>query len=321
MRHVSNLPGGGGPYLREFSKRGITAVLGYATVDCNDSTMSSSSKGYMYLGAFGQLGYGSAIDAGLQRNSDSPTSSTEGGLQPFINIFYSGGVPAGGMNGVQGFKYGGSVRYGCNTAVGIMYGQLAGSSSNLMFAATGLPDYSPYDTSLPPATTVWSYTVWTIFPAPNDFMHPGTDALGFPTPCNDCIAKRMTTIAQGSVDFNSGECFGFCNGTIANRWDQTVMGQLETSCQAGWSTYNCSLRYATNGEWLGGFEQDPEDGRAVSSHRNGNDAFEGIKLVGGTSDGSPAGSFGPRQPYPGTNPPDDPGLQNCGRVDCIGNGG
>ncbi len=162
---------------------------------CNDSNMFSTSKGYMYLGAFGQLGSGSGVDAGLQRNTDSPSSSGTDGLQPFINIYYKGGPPPGGVSGTQGFKYGGSVRYGCDTAVGIMYGQMAGSNSNMLFAATGLPDYSPYDTSLPPATTVWNDTVWTIVPSPSDFLNPGADAMGFPSPCRDCIAKRMTTIA------------------------------------------------------------------------------------------------------------------------------
>ena len=317
-----NLPASGGPYLREYSKLGITAVLSYATMDCNDSRLNSGSKGFMYLGAFGQQGLGSAIDAGLQRNSDSPSPDLTGGLQPFINVFYSGGTPSGGQNGVQGFKYGGSVRYGCNTAVGIMYGQMAGNNSNLMFAATGLPDYSPYDTNLPPATTVWSYTVWTVFPAPNDFRHPGTDALGFASPCNDCIAKRMTTIGQTFVNDSSGECFGACNGVLGNRWDQTVMGQLESSCQAGFQTYDCTLRYAINGEWLEGYEQAPNDNRAMSDHPNANDAYEGINLVDNAPAEPGASTFGPRQPYPDPNaPPPDGGGQNCGRINCIAGGG
>jgi hypothetical protein len=321
LRQASNLPARGGPYLREYSQVGITAVLGYATMHCNDSSMNSTSKGFMYVGAFGQRGAGSTIDAGLQRNSDTPTQDLTGGLQPYISVFYSGGAPSG-QNGAPGFQYGGAVRYGCDTAVGIMYGQMVNESSYLMFAATGLPDYSPYDTNLPPATTMWSYTVWSVFYSPKDFIHPGTDALGFTTPCNDCIAKRMTTIGQNIVDYSSYECFGLCSGVVSNRWDQTVMGQLESSCSAGFQTYDCSLRYATNGEWLGGYEQDPNDYRAQSIHTNANDAFEGLNLTNYEEPAPAAGTFEPLQPYPDDPSTSDPGTgQNCGRVHCIAGGG
>ena len=100
------------------------------------------------------------------------------------------------------------------------------------------------------------------------------------------------------------------------------MGQLGQSCDADALTYNCTLTYATSGEWFANYEQDPNDGRARSIHPNFNNAFEGIDLVDSPPANPPsAGSFGALQPYPGDPSGGDLGGQNCGRVHCIAGGG
>jgi hypothetical protein len=269
-------PGTGGPYSRQYSANGVDAAYTYATFDCNDAELfntisGENDTGTMYLGGFGNTGSG--IDAGLQYNSS-------GTIQPFFNSSQLGGY--------VGLKYGNpQVHYTCGEPIGMMYGGLPYSQPDptepgnyYTFFAAGIPDIAPYDMQLPPAQSNWTMSAWTFIQTPSDFLNAGTDATGASSPCATCVTKRMLSIAQSYVTADS-ECLGACNGTTANRWDQTVMGQLVSPCanNSDGSSAECTIQYQSNNSWLGGYQVFPDSNVVQVNDANPNSGTEGINLT------------------------------------------
>lgn len=292
-----------GPFAREYSALGVDAAYAYATVDCNDYVLSpvasgaTAGAGFMYLGGFGNAGNGSGIDAGIQ-------VSYLGSIQPFLNV--------SALGGYQSIQYNASTHYTCGgNGVGMMYGGLPGPSS-LMFLATGVPPWSPEDYSQPPSSVVWSSPAWTFWQAPGDFINPGTDSTGLTTPCSNCITKRMLTISGGDSTnlYGSVSCFGACLGSIANRWDQVEMGELEQPCQTQSPAFTCTIQYYASNSWFGGYQVFP-DAYAVETNENSpNNGYEGIDLsqddlsdsAARRTKGGPKGTFSPYKPIPTPTP-------------------
>jgi hypothetical protein len=90
----------------------------------------------------------------------------------------------------------------------------------------------------------------------------------------------MLSIAQSYVTADS-ECLGACNGTTANRWDQTVMGQLVSPCanNSDGSSAECTIQYQSNNSWLGGYQVFPDSNVVQVNDANPNSGTEGINLT------------------------------------------
>ena len=122
----------------------------------------------------------------------------------------------------------------------------------------------------------------------------------------------MTTIAgDGSVQYYaSDDCFGACNGTIANRWDQVEMGELETPCQTQSPAFTCTIEFETNDSWLGGYQVFPDANAVETDENSPNNAYEGIdqsqddtqSSIKRRTKGGPKGTFSPYKPIPTPTP-------------------
>jgi hypothetical protein len=289
-----------GPYAREFSQLGIDAAFAYATIDCNDYYLDNPSDyGFMYLGGFGNEGNGSGIDAGLQM-------SPLGSIQPFVSV--------SALGGNQGLTYYPTTHYPCGgNGVGMIYGGLPPPSSGQMFFGSGQPPYPSQGIAQPPSSVTWSNPAWTYWDTPTDFSDPGPDSTGAQSPCQSCITKRMTTISGlvAQALYSSDECFGACNGQIANRWDQVEMGELTSTCptEAGPSVI-CTITFQANDSWFGAYQFYPDQQQVEVDENSPNNAYEGIDQsqddIGQGSTrrtrGGPAGTFVPYAPIPTPTP-------------------
>lgn len=281
---------GNGPYIRELSLPGLTALIATVTLVCNDEALAIDplsgrpDTGYAYSGGTGVDGSG--VDAGLQYNPD-------GSIQPFIS--YSVGAQ-------WTAQY---QRYYCDTqapgnygTLGIFYGEM--TSGNMLFLATGVPENPPSQTSEWPNgyTGNWDDSAYVYFDTPGNWYQPGTDAVGQPTVCASCTVKRITSIAQiPPEDFFDGSCFGACtedptSGYYAGlHWGSIVMGQIGNPCPVdpGASSTTCWIYGYEDGRWFGSLV-DFSGSNSGAIHIADDEttyASEGIDLDPGTQSISP----------------------------------
>lgn len=251
-----------GPYIRQCSAEGVTAAYGYVTPYCGNTLLQSGDAGELYLGGFGNSGGG--IDAGLAYNSDNY-------INPYVRTSNAGYIYSGWTN--EG------VAYQCGQHLGMMYGILNSQTAVFM---TGIPDEDPTQFYLPPSLVNLSNAAWNFFVPPSDFNNPGTWH-GNPTPCTNCTAKRMTSIAFGNGNDlgNDTSCFGACSGAGTIEWDQVVMGQLIQPCsQNPGNSATCTIQYFPDGSWEGLIQQYPSAYVSGVYYQAGNynQFVEGINL-------------------------------------------
>lgn len=297
--HTMSYPpsgGSGGPYIRNYSKQGVTAAYGYATIPCQ-AILDSNDHGFMYFNSYSAGSSGSVVDGGLEvyPNTSGPVVA-----HPFLNVAGRGYQYQGWTNEQQAYPCGTDSSGHAQQAVGLMFGPLYGT--NIVVLAMGYPDYSPYQYQLPPQLAKWHNAAWIFYPSapPELFANPGPSN-GLTSPCTGCSVARMYTIAQTFPNSPSNACFGACGGLITGRWDQVVMGDLIQPCsQVQNQSEQCTIEYYSDGSWYGG-ENDSNAG--INYSESGvNAGFEGINLqyvrkgdVTQTPD-----TFGSLAPYPGS---------------------
>jgi hypothetical protein len=283
----SSFPGSG-PYIRNYSVRGVNAALGYASPKCSDVFLAAGDGANIYFGGIGRedITNDNAIDAGLQFNSDTS-------IQPFVKLSNSGYWH-------QGWTQEGR-HYTCQQSIGIMYGILDGIHSVLM---TGVPNYSPRQYEIPPLSSTWTQGAWTFFNTPLAFNQQGVWN-GYNTMCTSCMTKRMVSISQPYDRFSDSSCFQGCFGRISMRWDQVVMGQLIQPCNQNPNvSATCTIQFFTDNRWYGGIQQYPDHGAGIFyADTDVHNGYEGLNLDPRYSNSSysdlPAdGSFGTLPPAP-----------------------
>jgi hypothetical protein len=232
-------PAGGGttgPYLREYSNCGVTAVTAYVTIPCNDAVLGSNEGGFVYSGEFGESS--GAVDAGL-------VYTNLGAIEPFMNPFPT-------ASNVMWTNQG--QRYQCGGDLELIYAPYPPNYAQL-YLVTGIPSPLPASPqSTPPPSTSLNDAAWVLFDKPSaDFSDPGIDSTGDSTDCMGCVVKRMTSIGQnGGQNGFDGSCFGACLGPsdASIIWGPVVMGHV-TSCSG---LPFCSMEWWLDGRWYGGLE-------------------------------------------------------------------
>lgn len=295
---------GTGPYFREQSQNGLTALLATVTLECDDEALAVdkygfADNGFAYSGGSGYNG--SSVDAGLQYNPD-------GGIQPFIS--YTAG--AQWTNQSQHY-YCNSTTTGNYGTIGIFFGEMP--SGNMMFLATGLPENPPSQSSAWPSTTNWDDSAWVYFDTPGDWYEPGTDAVGQPTVCYGCTVKRITSIGQkGGEDFWDNSCFGGCGLApyyAGVHWGSVKMGQIINPCpvQPGASSTTCTIQGYDDGRWFGSLVDFAGNNSTALQYTDEETTYasEGINLDPPAATPTPS----PR-PSPTINPPPN----RCGKYVC-----
>lgn len=267
-----------GPFVRVYSQPNVSAAFGYATVNCNTSNVGGD-HGFMYQGTFDPNGNG--YDAGLQYTNDQR-------IDPFVNL--------GGNNYVYTGWNATPNRYQCfngsnNMHVLVSSGILNGTTG---FLFTALVNGDPTTTLLPPnqVPVIPAASSWVFFNLPGGFQaQPGNFSYGsgwnIPSPCANCIEKLMTSIgfATGNNFSNDISCFGACDGTATNHWDQVVMGELVQPCGPGRPAASvCTIEYPGDGvSWYASVQQEPnqsEAGAFIPYTGDYNQYETGIKLPG-----------------------------------------
>jgi hypothetical protein len=256
-----------GPYIREYAQTGNSAGAGFATVSCGNTTLLAGDTGNMYMGTFDSSG--NNMDAGLTYDG--------GSLVSFVNLGTGSYSFIGWTNESQ--------RYYCNQHVGVMFGVILYNNQQTGVLITGIPDEDPTTTQILPAMVHLNPIAWDFFQLPrSSFYNPGTWN-GQPTPCQSCTAKRMTTIAfAAGHDYNNDtSCFGGCNGTATNFWDQVWMGNLSQPCnQTQGVSVTCTIYYFADNSWYGGLQKEPDSNTSASftpAPNDPNQFQEGINLT------------------------------------------
>ena len=234
----------------------------------------------------------SNIDAGLATPKNDLSGST---LNAYINV--KGAYVFTGWTNL-------SQTYYCGDHIAVFFGILDANTGVLI---VGIPDEDPTQQQLPPTLIHLDPASWNFFALNSrEWYHPGTWQ-GNPTICDNCVTKRMTSIAFGSGhDYNNDtSCFGACNGTTTNWWDQEVMGQLIQPCdQVPQKSAECTIQYFTDGRWNGGGIQEEPAGIAQSYSPSGtvNQFQEGISLTFYGSHGKHIQQSGPWHKYATPSP-------------------
>lgn len=234
---VSSYPpgelGGTGPYVREYSQRGVLATAAYVTVACKDTRFATDEMGFLYTGAVGESG--SQIDAGLQYNSDQS-------VQPFVRVSHQLLTTAVWRNESQNYQ--------CGEHLAMMFGSVPGIVPHKLFLVIGIVASAPV---MSVGNDAWQDASWVFFDAPADFNDPGSDSSGAPTSCRLCYTKRMTSIGQTHENVFDGACFGGCLPTAPRgiSWDLIAMGQISNTCGDGSS---CKIAFQADSDWYGGLQ-------------------------------------------------------------------
>lgn len=275
-----------GPFIREYSTSGGSAMMGFATVTCGNTNLNPGDGAYMYGGVFAADGQN--YDAGLEWYNDNR-------IVAFITPYQSSGWTNQ------------SATYGCNNHIAVFTGVLAGVTGVII---TGIPDEDPTQNQLPPSMVNLTNAAWNFFPMPgNDWKN-----------CSGCVAKRMTTIALGGGNQYGSDtsCFGGCNGYTTNWWDQIVMGQLTDPCQQNpGQNVECTIQYLTDGSWFGGMQNETQTGAATyhSPQDTVNQFQEGINLSAsygpGKKDLKKSGNW---HNYASPTPSPIPSPSPCGNI-------
>ncbi len=211
---------GTGPYRRVYStNKPYSSSVNYAfeaaqvSITCNNGPIALHDQGYEYMGGWG-AGNGYAIDAGLAYDLNQPQGSTDA-YTPFIKI-NGGGIQSQGYT----FLYsspsqhnpGGNFHIPCSSGPAAL-----GYTVQAAFDAFGnkIGYQQVVSAAVPFAGTYEGYVVVVAGFADNDG--------GFSPACTGCVLKRMTSIAQGSQNLNSGSTFkaAWSNAQIECGFDPT----------------------------------------------------------------------------------------------------
>jgi hypothetical protein len=265
-----------GPFIREYSTSGGSAMMGFATIGCNNTDLNPGDGAFMYGGVFASNGQN--YDAGLEWFNDQK-------INPFTTPYQNDGWSNPGT------------AYHCDQHIAVFTGVLGGNTAVII---TGIPDEDPTQVQLPPSMVHLTSPAWNFFPLPSNAWNN----------CSGCVAKRMTTIALGrNNEYGSDtSCFGGCNGTTTNWWDQIVMGQLISPCnQTPNVSFECTIQYLTDGSWYGGIQNETETGAATYHNETVNQYEEGIDLW----ETSPLKKSGPFHHYATPGPLPTPSIMPC----------